>query len=122
MRLLLSIKPIYAHAIFAGNKKAEFRRCSFRRSFETVLVYATAPERRVIGEFTVAEIITLPLDELWQRTEAYAGLSLAEFRAYFGGKERGTALLIDRARLFGTPRRIEDFMRRAPQSFSYLPF
>ena len=54
MRVLLSIRPQFALQIFEGSKRYEYRRAIFKREGVTsVLVYASAPIGKVIGEFEV---------------------------------------------------------------------
>ncbi len=58
MKVLLSIKPKYAELIFDGSKKFEFRRTIFKNiQVKTVVVYASSPVQRVIGEFQIEEIL-----------------------------------------------------------------
>src|SRR5215813_7936728 len=71
---ILSIKPEYAEAIFAGTKRFEFRRTIFREDIKVVVVYTTSPVGQVLGEFSVEGVITDDVDALWKRTEQQAGI------------------------------------------------
>ena len=65
-RVLLSVKPQFAEAILAGKKTFEFRRAVFRReNVRTVVLYASSPTRKVVGEFIIDEVLSLHLDALW---------------------------------------------------------
>jgi predicted transcriptional regulator len=76
-RVLLSVKPQFAEAILAGRKTFEFRRALFRRpDIETVVLYASSPTCKVVGEFTIDEVLSLALDALWETT-GKAGRSIA---------------------------------------------
>jgi len=120
-RALLSIKPVYAEAIFSGKKRFEFRRNIFRHDIRLVIVYMTSPVARVVGEFTVKDIITDDLDALWGRTEAKAGIGRDVFLAYFAGRNVGHAIAIGNARLYEEPLDLEKtYGVRPPQSFVYL--
>ena len=55
--ILLSIKPIYSERIFSGKKMVEFRKKIPRNSFKYVYVYESSPTRRIVGQFTVNNII-----------------------------------------------------------------
>jgi hypothetical protein len=70
----LSIKPVYAEAIFAGKKRFEFRRSIFRENIRVVVVYMSSPVMQVVGEFSVEGIITDDVADLWDRTERHAGI------------------------------------------------
>jgi predicted transcriptional regulator len=120
-RVLLSIKPPFATAILQGQKRYEFRRSLFSRRVDTVLMYVTAPVRRVVGEFDVVSIISEPLPRLWRRTREYAGIDEALFYRYFDGLHRGFAIAIGQVRTYGSPFcPVEHLGLRPPQSFVYL--
>lgn len=59
MKVLLSIKPEFAFKIFEGKKKFEFRKVIFKNpNVKTVVVYASSPVQRVIGEFEIDDILS----------------------------------------------------------------
>lgn len=54
MRVLLSIQPEYAEKILNGTKRFEYRKAVTRNeSVRTVVIYATMPVGKVVGEFEV---------------------------------------------------------------------
>ena len=53
MKVLLSIKPQYVESILSGKKSYEFRRMIFAAQIDTVVIYATKPIGRVVGEFGI---------------------------------------------------------------------
>ena len=56
-KVLLSIKPQYADKILSGDKKFEFRRLLYKSpNVKKIIIYATSPVMRVIGEFDVATV------------------------------------------------------------------
>jgi len=122
MKVLLSIKPEFAFRIFDGSKKYEYRRIIFkRREVETVVVYASDPIRRVIGEFDIGEILHEEPEQLWAQTCSDAGITKTRFMKYFGNKARGYAIGIRQARKYETPLSLNEFMLSLPpQSFKYL--
>lgn len=122
-RVLLSIKPRFAEKIFDGSKRFEFRRKLFRCTDVThVVVYASSPTQKVIGEFEVAEIISLSPKSLWQRTRNYAGISKQLFDDYFRGRKIGHAIKIKKARRYIEPIELSKAfdVARPPQSFAYI--
>jgi predicted transcriptional regulator len=121
--VLLSIKPKYAEAIFDGSKRFEFRRAVFRRlSVQRVVVYASAPVCRVIGEFTIGRVLSLELKALWGRTAHAAGIDKRTFDHYFEGKTIGYAIAVSSPRRFENPIELQGGfgIERPPQSFQYL--
>jgi predicted transcriptional regulator len=84
MKVILSIKPKFAEKIFEGSKKFEFRRIVFKNpNVSKVVVYASAPISKVIGEFEIEEIIHKELDSLWANTKEYSGISKEYYQSYF---------------------------------------
>lgn len=69
MKVLLSIKPEFADKIFEGTKRFEFRRAIFKNTnVKKVVVYASSPVQKVIGEFEIDFIFKNRLEELWSET------------------------------------------------------
>ena len=66
MKVLLSIKPKFAEKIFDGTKKFEFRKSIFKNDkVRKVVVYASFPVQKVIGEFTIADILNDDVAAIW---------------------------------------------------------
>ena len=123
MRVLLSIKPEFALRIFKGCKKYEYRRVIFRREgVKRVLVYASAPIGKVIGEFEVAHILHDRPRQLWMKTKQHAGLSKKRFFEYFANASAGYAIKVRSCALYDNPLALTSLMITSPpQSFRYLP-
>lgn len=95
MRILLSIKPEYAEKIFAGTKKYEFRRVIFKNpDVKTVVVYASSPVQKVIGEFEIDSILKSEIEDLWSLTAHESGINKDSFFEYFKEKNFGYAIKI----------------------------
>ena len=61
--VLLSIKPEFAKKIFAGTKKFEFRKSIFKyQNINKIIVYASSPVKKVIGEFLIDKILIDDID------------------------------------------------------------
>lgn len=121
--VLLSIKPEYVEKIFTGSKRYEFRRIIFKnKEINKVIVYASAPVQRVIGEFEIEDILTHDIDELWRRTRKYSGINQEPFFDYFIGREVGHAIKISNARRYRKPLKLHErfSLERPPQSFAYV--
>ncbi|MBT4512924.1 MAG: ASCH domain-containing protein [Chloroflexi bacterium] len=122
-KVLLSIKPEFANRIFSGEKRYEYRRAIFRRKdVKVVVVYASSPVCRVIGEFEITHIHEGTPDSIWQNTADYSGISRDRYRSYFSDKELGYAIEIGQHTLYSEPRNLQDAfgISRPPQSFAYL--
>ena len=59
MKVVLSIKPEFAFKIFDGSKKFEFRKAIFKNNnVKSIIVYASSPVQKVIGEFEICLLYT----------------------------------------------------------------
>ena len=122
MKVVLSIKPEFAYKIFDGSKKFEFRRSIFKnKEVKSVIVYASSPVQKVIGEFEISKIINKDLDTLWNLTKEFSGITEDFFYSYFSNKENGFAIQIKNKKKYKHPKCLkEDFKLSPPQSFVYI--
>lgn len=122
-RVLLSIKPVFVEKIFSGEKLYEFRRVLFRKdNVTTVVVYASAPVQKVVGEFEIEALISLAKCELWDITAQHAGIDKSHFDAYFQGKTHANAIKIKNVKRYKKPKDLESGfnLKAPPQSFAYV--
>lgn len=122
MKVLLSIKPEFAHLIFEGKKRYEFRRVIFKNpNVRKVVVYASAPIGKVIGEFEIESILSDDPPSIWNRTRTASGISKEYFFNYFEGQPSAFAIKIKNYRLYATPFCPKERLGIAPpQSFAYV--
>ena len=101
INILLSIRPEFVEDIFKGEKLFEYRRSIFKMTdISKVVVYATMPIGKIVGEFRIERIIEDSPQEIWRKTSKVSGLSKKRFDQYFEGKETGFALQITEPRLY----------------------
>lgn len=122
MRVLLSIKPEFAFKIFEGKKKFEFRKAIFKNpNVKTVVVYASSPVQRVIGEFEIDSILSSDPNEIWKQTKEYSGISEDFFYEYFADKKIAYAIKIKKTKKYKQHLRLQDnYNVVPPQSYLYL--
>jgi predicted transcriptional regulator len=122
MKILLSIKPSFALKIFDGTKRFEYRRSIFKRTdIKNVVVYASSPLKKILGEFEIDDILSGEPANLWCETHNYSGISEKKFFEYFSDTNRGYAIKIKNYQLYDKPQTIEDSLGVSPpQSFMYL--
>ena len=121
--VLLSIRPEFAESIFGGLKKFEFRRVLFKiKTVSRVVVYASSPVQRVVGEFEIGGILALSRRKLWEKTKERSGIKKSYFDRYFEGCETAFAIKIKRVKRYTEPLQLELFcgFTMPPQSFRYL--
>lgn len=122
MKVVLSIKPEFAFKIFNGTKKFEFRKAIFKnKDVTSIIVYASSPVQKVIGEFEIGKILEKDIDTLWELTKDHAGITEDFFYQYFAEKEVGFAIQIKNKKRYKEPKSLkEDFDLNPPQSFAYV--
>ena len=119
--VLLSIKPPFVELIFDRKKLYEFRKKIFSKDVDIIVVYATMPIGRVVGEFDVAGVIKGPIQQLWYSTQYGAGITRGDFMEYFSGSNFGYAIQIGEVRSYTIPfDPVEELGLSPPQSFAYI--
>ena len=122
-KILLSIKPEFANAIFAGKKGYEFRRTIFKSTdVAKIVVYASSPVKKVIGEVKIESILKNDINILWKETKKEAGINYQYYKEYFQGKEIGYAIKIGKTKLYKKCKcLLKDLgIQYPPQSFIYI--
>lgn len=123
MKVLLSIKPEFVEKILSGEKKYEFRKKLFKRqSVKTIVIYATMPIGKVVGEFDIDHVISDEPNLVWEKTKKYAGVSKSFYDEYFEEKSLVFAIAVGKVTLYDEPKSLNYFGKNivAPQSYRYL--
>ncbi|AZJ36440.1 hypothetical protein D6T69_13280 [Tenacibaculum singaporense] len=120
--VILSIKPIYAQAIMSGEKKVEFRKKIFKRPVDKIFVYSSSPEKKIIGFFTIKEIVEDTPKNLWKEFNEVGGINKDDFFNYYQEAETGFSIKISQVEKFKIGIDPADFFENfyAPQSYIYL--
>lgn len=66
MKALLAIKPEFVKKIFSGVKKYEYRKVIFTKKVAKVIIYASSPVSKVVGEFTIDSIVKGKPNKVWE--------------------------------------------------------
>ena len=108
--------------ILSGEKKYEFRRAIFKKpDVRKIIIYASSPVSKIIGEFEIDDILSFDVSELWLLTMEYAGIDKDYYDSYFSGKEIGHAIKVKKAKKYPEYKELGEFnVKRAPQSFAYI--
>ena len=120
--VLLSIKPEFAEKIFDGSKKFEFRKAIFKDTeVQKVVVYASSPVKKVIGEFSIADILNDDVETIWNETARYSGITHDFYLSYFSNRDKAYAIKIGKTKRYRQARNLSDYnLSFAPQSFAYI--
>ena len=125
MNVILSIRPNFCKMILSGQKVYEYRKRIFTRmDVDKVYVYATKPICKIVGFFTIDEVIADKKNDIWEKTHKDGGISKEFFDAYFKNSDTAYAIKIGQVVKLDNPidpkSVIKDF--HAPQNFMYADF
>ena len=123
MKVLLSIKPEYAEKLLTGKKLYEFRKVLPKaQGLKTVVIYATQPVGKVVGEFDIDDTLSESPSTLCKKTSEFSGITRGFFDEYFSGRITAHAFKVREARRYKEPLALSSILKSgvAPQSFCYL--
>lgn len=113
--LILSVKPIYAHLIFQGQKSIELRkRIAPRIQNHHVLVYVSSPVQHLQGGFRIGNVWHGEPEEIWAKVSERSFVSKQEFDSYYDGKRVAAALEISDVWEFENPSGLADLRTEFP--------
>lgn len=85
MNAILSIKSIYATAIYQGIKTIEVRKTAIKHC-DKIFLYETAPKRLITGYIQISQPLKVPIERIIQEYLQYTLLDEKGLRAYAGHK------------------------------------
>lgn len=120
-KIILPIKPKYAEKILDGNKWFEYRRKLPNRHVSKIVIYETAPVKKIVGEVNVIKVMKYSPYELYDITKDHSGISFEDYIEYFNGAEVAYAYVLSKPTRFTEPIGIEEYgLKGVPQSYVYL--
>lgn len=120
-KVLLSIKPEYVQRILTGEKKFEFRKRLANKPVDIIVIYATSPVMKIVGEVKVKGILEKAPSALWEQTKKNAGITRKKYREYFAGCKKAFAYELDEVVKYTNGTNLEEIgIYQAPQSFVYI--
>lgn len=120
-RILLSIKPEYVEKILNGDKKFEYRKTMAKRKVNKIVIYATSPVMKIVGEVEVRELWVNDPDTIWQKTKKHSGISEEFFYRYYENKRKAVVYELGEVIEYKYPIELHEIgINFAPQSYLYL--
>ncbi len=123
-KILMSINPIYADKILSGTKKYEYRKVKAKKDkVNKIVIYATYPIMKVVGEVEVKDILEETPEKLWNVTKKYSGVTKQFYDNYFNKSSKAIAYKLGKIEKYDEPKKLEDVgVKCVPQSFLYLDY
>lgn len=121
-KLVLSIKPEYAEAIFSGDKTVEYRKNKPRMGTNGVYIHVCGEDANYVqGYAAITRVISGNPQSVWNDTNNQGGISESQFFYYFKGCSEAYALMLSGALRLFEPTPISDLgLSRPPQSYAYM--
>ena len=116
--ILMSVRPEHAENIIEGRKVFEYRRRPpLIEYFTTILIYATLPTGKVIGEVTARCTLRGEPNYIWSLTARGGCITRERFDEYFKGMTVASAISLESPLRYEHPLSLH---KRAPQSWQWL--
>ena len=125
MNVILSIRPNFCKMIFSGQKKYEYRKRVFKHiDIDKVYIYATKSICRIVGYFTIDEVIEDKKSYMWEITHKDGGINKEYFDAYFKNCDMAHAIKIGEVVKLDNPIDPKEVIKNftAPQNFMYVNY
>ncbi|MHC2068130.1 ASCH domain-containing protein [Bremerella sp. T1] len=126
LTLWLSIKPTFAGLITSGEKTVELRRTKPSASAgDIALIYASSPERSLVGAAVIACVLCLTPTELWPHVKDCAGVDRQQFDDYFEGASTAVGIWFEDVHVLQKPITLAKVRNKLPgfhppQTYRYL--
>lgn len=119
--ILLSINPEYVEKIMNGSKKFEYRKRECKRKIDRIVIYSTAPVKKIIGEAEVEKVLVDSLEKIWKITKDFSGIDKIFFDSYYRDKDYAVVYQLKNIVEYAFPRDLSEYgISNAPQSFQYI--
>lgn len=121
-KMLLSINPEHIYNILQGTKTYEFRKILCKRKVDKIVMYATYPIKRLVGEVEVLDVIEMKKEALWKITKKNSGITKEFYDQYYEGRDTAVAYKLGKVIEYEEPHELQEIgVNIAPQSYMYLP-
>ncbi|MBR3133966.1 MAG: hypothetical protein IKG56_00705 [Clostridia bacterium] len=119
--ILMSIKPIYVNKIFSGEKKYEYRKRICSEPIDRIIVYSSAPIKKVVGELIIKQVLYDDKSVIWNKTKMNGGVTKNKYDDYYKNCDKAVAFEIEKVILYDNPKTLNDYnIKVAPQSYVYI--
>lgn len=121
LKALISVKPVYAERIASGEKTVEYRKAIMREKPDRLIIYATQPVGRILGEVDLIGVSWGDPEKIWERTRASGGISREAYDNYFTGRDVAVAYELGEFIPNDNGTTLADLgLRRPPQAYAYV--
>ena len=122
MEAIISIKPQFVEKILNGEKRFEYRKSFLKDIPGKCYIYSTLPVGKIVGFFTIKQILRDEPPKIWDLTKEKAGITKEFFDQYYFGRNKAVAVEIENVTIFGKPKDYKeiDSSGKIPQTYKTL--
>ena len=119
--IVIAINPEYVKKIINGTKKYEYRTRVAKQDVNKLIIYETAPVKKIVAEVEIVEILVMKPNDLWNKTKESSGITKKFFDKYFKNKKIAYAYHLGNVKVYDEPKELIEFgLKSAPQSYVYV--
>jgi predicted transcriptional regulator len=122
--ILVSVHPVFAGKIVAGEKSVELRRRFPDCTGSRLLIYSCKPVSAVVALAQIKAVLQLPLRQIWRQYRDAACISRKDFDAYFSGLQSGFVVVLEGITSTHQKLSADDLLQQfgivPPQSYRYV--
>lgn len=120
--IIISASPKVVKELFDNPEKdVLFYKNTPVNKVSRVIVYATAPVQKVVGEFDLELIDKGAVSTNWKKYSKRSVLSKKDYDVYYTGKDQAHAMVSSKAYKYRKPKALSDYnMSKGPSGFQYL--
>lgn len=122
MEAVISIKPEFVKEIVSGRKRFEYRKSFLKDIPEKCYIYSTLPVGKIVGFFTIKQVLRDEPEEIWKLTKEKSGVTKDFFDQYYFGRNKAVAIKIESVNIFEKPKDYKeiDLSGKIPQTYKTL--
>lgn len=119
---LISIHPEHVRSIISGEKVFEYRKVLPKRNISFLVLYCTAPVKKITAVVEVKGRLVDCLADIWNKTSHGSGISHSSYLDYYSGKQSASVFELGKVYQMESPMDLSDLpgQKTSPQSFCYL--
>ncbi|MCY4263064.1 MAG: AAA family ATPase [Candidatus Dadabacteria bacterium] len=119
---LISIHPEHIDNIMSGKKVFEYRKILPRRDISFLVLYCTAPVKKILAVAEVVDRVTGLSEYVWNATSLGSGISHCAYRDYYSARRHASYFVLGNVYKITDPMSLSDLSgnRTPPRSFYYL--
>lgn len=119
--IILSIHPRHVENILCGKKQYEYRK-QIPTDVQYIVIYATAPIKKIVAVVNVDAILMDTPQKIWEQTKNKAGISHNFYTDYFKNKTVAYAIKFRKLHELSNPvaHTVLDGVKCAPQAYMYV--